>query len=235
MNFGDKLKRLRADKGWTQPDAAETIGVEQSYLSKLENGHSTPSGAVFERILEAYGLSVADMLEGLDHSAKAQLRQIAEVDQHLSSQTDAQARQRRRLAGALTVCMALGAALIYAGQVHLFFADTEHRYTSLGVVKAGEPSDLFQRPPAHVRSPEAIDAYREDIAGRRDELELWSAENRGTEYTAAVPGGSRLYIRDGSRPINRSWNQFVTFLGVFAVTLGFFGLLVQASSKRRPG
>jgi hypothetical protein len=190
---------------------------------------------VFERILEAYGLTVADMLEGLDHSAKAQLRQIAEVDQHLSSQTNAQARQRRRWAGALTVCMALGAALIYAGQVHLFFADTEHRYISLGVVKAGEPSDLFQRPPAHVRSVEAIDAYREEVAHRRDELELWSAENRGTEYTAAVPGGTRLYIRDGSRPINRGRNRFVTFLGVFAATLGFFGLLVQASSKRRPG
>ena len=35
MKFGDKLKELRNEKEMTQPELAEAIGIEQSYLSKL--------------------------------------------------------------------------------------------------------------------------------------------------------------------------------------------------------
>ncbi|MDQ2077737.1 helix-turn-helix domain-containing protein [Marinimicrobium sp. ABcell2] len=37
MTLGERLRQLRTEKSWTQPQAAETIGIEQSYLSKLEN------------------------------------------------------------------------------------------------------------------------------------------------------------------------------------------------------
>ncbi len=40
MRFGEKLKELRNEKEWTQPEMAEAIGIEQSYWSKLENGKS---------------------------------------------------------------------------------------------------------------------------------------------------------------------------------------------------
>ena len=36
MKFGEYLKSQRDARGWTQPMAAEKIGIEQSYLSKLE-------------------------------------------------------------------------------------------------------------------------------------------------------------------------------------------------------
>ena len=35
MNFGEKLRDLRNEKKWTQPELADAIGIEQSYLSKL--------------------------------------------------------------------------------------------------------------------------------------------------------------------------------------------------------
>ncbi|MEQ8954557.1 MAG: helix-turn-helix transcriptional regulator, partial [Gammaproteobacteria bacterium] len=51
MNFGEKLRLLRTEKGWHQPELAEKLGIEQSYLSKLENGHSLPSGEILDNVL----------------------------------------------------------------------------------------------------------------------------------------------------------------------------------------
>lgn len=41
--LGTELKRLRVNNNWTQAFAAREIGIQQSYLSKLESGQFTPS------------------------------------------------------------------------------------------------------------------------------------------------------------------------------------------------
>jgi transcriptional regulator with XRE-family HTH domain len=58
MNFGAYLKSQRDARGWTQPMAAEKIGIEQSYLSKLETGKATPSEEMFERLVNAYDIDL---------------------------------------------------------------------------------------------------------------------------------------------------------------------------------
>ncbi len=68
MKFGEKLKELRNEKEWTQPDMGEAIGIEQSYWSKLENDKSLPSNDIFIRILEVFGLDIADLVDDLDQS-----------------------------------------------------------------------------------------------------------------------------------------------------------------------
>ena len=73
MKFGEKLKVLRHDRGLTQPEMAEAIGIEQSYLSKLENDKSLPSEDTFVRILEVFGL---DSLKGMP--SLRELRELAE-------------------------------------------------------------------------------------------------------------------------------------------------------------
>lgn len=40
MTFGEKLYRLRKEKGWTQERLAEQIGVSRQALSKWESGIS---------------------------------------------------------------------------------------------------------------------------------------------------------------------------------------------------
>jgi transcriptional regulator with XRE-family HTH domain len=37
MTLGEQLKKLRNEKALSQPDLADLTGIEQSYLSKLEN------------------------------------------------------------------------------------------------------------------------------------------------------------------------------------------------------
>ncbi|MGH8401734.1 MAG: helix-turn-helix domain-containing protein, partial [Gammaproteobacteria bacterium] len=47
------LRTLRLTRGFTQPALAEKADIEQSYLSKLENGRSKPSEDVLARLASA--------------------------------------------------------------------------------------------------------------------------------------------------------------------------------------
>ena len=93
MKFGDKLKELRNGKEMTQPDLAEAIGIEQSYLSKLENNKSLPSNDIFVRMLEVFDLDIGDVVDELDQSSKNQLRALPEIAGPLSSSKTADYRQ----------------------------------------------------------------------------------------------------------------------------------------------
>lgn len=53
MSFSDNLRTLRLTRGFTQPALAEIADIEQSYLSKLENGRSKPSEDVLGRLASA--------------------------------------------------------------------------------------------------------------------------------------------------------------------------------------
>lgn len=55
MKLAEQLVALRKEKGWTQAEAARIISIQQSYLSKLENGHFVPSDDVLEKLSKAYG------------------------------------------------------------------------------------------------------------------------------------------------------------------------------------
>ena len=53
MSFEENLRTLRLARGLTQPMLAEKADIEQSYLSKLENGRSKPSEDVLARLAQA--------------------------------------------------------------------------------------------------------------------------------------------------------------------------------------
>ena len=109
---GEKLKELRNDKELTQPEMAEAIGIEQSYLSRLENDKSLPSNDVFVRILEVFGLDIADVMDDLDQSSRNQLRALPDVADHYHRQKQLIIGNRQRwLLGSATM-LALGAAFI---------------------------------------------------------------------------------------------------------------------------
>jgi len=60
LSLGIELKQLRANKKWTQAFAAREIGIQQSYLSKLENGQFIPSIEVIEKLELCYGKTCLD-------------------------------------------------------------------------------------------------------------------------------------------------------------------------------
>ena len=56
--FGQKLKRLREEKGFSQQSLAEQAGVNKMLISKYETGRSTPSMENLGRIAKALDVTV---------------------------------------------------------------------------------------------------------------------------------------------------------------------------------
>ena len=77
MRFGDYIRDRRRELEWTQPDAAEKIGIEQSYLSKLESGKSYPSEDVFAALKATYKIDMDDLNVKLFSGELDQLGNIA--------------------------------------------------------------------------------------------------------------------------------------------------------------
>ena len=71
MRFSEKLIQLRKDKDWTQAIAARNIAIQQSYLSKLENGRYIPSEEVIEKLCNAYDVSRTElMIPNTEHQSR---------------------------------------------------------------------------------------------------------------------------------------------------------------------
>jgi transcriptional regulator with XRE-family HTH domain len=58
-----KLRKLRADQGWSLDALSLSSGVSKSMLSQIERGRANPTLAVAVRIARAYGLSLAELVE----------------------------------------------------------------------------------------------------------------------------------------------------------------------------
>ncbi|MCI5077533.1 helix-turn-helix transcriptional regulator [Oricola sp.] len=50
--FGERLRQLRSERGMSQKEMAQKVGVSAAYLSALEHGHrGLPSWALLQRII----------------------------------------------------------------------------------------------------------------------------------------------------------------------------------------
>ena len=143
MNIGEKIKQLRTDKNLTQPQLAEAIGIEQSYLSKLENDKSVPSADTFQAILKAFATDVGSFLEGIDDKIiHRHLRQIPEVANYLQAGVAYKIHNIKKwLYVSATVCV-IGMTLIVAGYKSLVFSNTKYEYESKLVLAPGETEEL---------------------------------------------------------------------------------------------
>jgi len=65
MNFGERLKASREKAGLLQKDAAASVNVTSSQLSRYEKNKSDPSPQVLKALAALYGVST-DYLLGLE-------------------------------------------------------------------------------------------------------------------------------------------------------------------------
>lgn len=62
--FFENLKTFFKKQGITQTEIASAMGIQQSYVAKLFNGHKNMTKNMAQRLHDVYGLSVAWLLTG---------------------------------------------------------------------------------------------------------------------------------------------------------------------------
>src|SRR6476469_8860501 len=62
-HLGRRVKKLRADRGWSLDNLAQASGVSRSMLSEIEREKANPTLAVTFRIAGAFRMTLAELLE----------------------------------------------------------------------------------------------------------------------------------------------------------------------------
>ena len=60
---GLNLQRLRREKSLSQEELADLAGIHQTYLSGVERGKRNPTITVLQRIAEALGTDIQDLVQ----------------------------------------------------------------------------------------------------------------------------------------------------------------------------
>ncbi|MGV3661664.1 MAG: helix-turn-helix domain-containing protein [Prosthecobacter sp.] len=68
-NLGKRVKKLRADRGWSLEELATASGVSRSMLSEIEREKANPTLTVTFRIARAFGLTLQELIEAAEASA----------------------------------------------------------------------------------------------------------------------------------------------------------------------
>jgi putative transcriptional regulator len=62
----NRIRVLRAEKGWSQAELAERVNVSRNSVNAIENGRFDPSLPLAFRIAAAFELSVEDVFDKTD-------------------------------------------------------------------------------------------------------------------------------------------------------------------------
>ena len=236
MNFGEKVKQLRAERNLTQPQLAQAIGIEQSYLSKLENDKSVPSADIFQSILRAFGVDVATFLEGVDDKiVHRDLKQVPEVANHLNSQVNRKVHSIKAWLLSSAIAVTMGLTLAVAGWRGLLFPLEQYNYYSPGVILAGEPSNIFdiyegllveKLIAGEITRQEKV-RLAEEFNKRTRQHYLLLDEFRGKGFTESIAGGTRSYTFVSSRGTDRAQNRWLMLVGTLLAFGGIAGFVVE--------
>lgn len=239
MTLGNQIKQCRTARGLSQPELAEMVGIEQSYLSKLENDKSVPSNDVFRSLLSALSLSINEFLAAIDTKKyRQQLNQVADIEAILSQKDNLKIRSLRRFLYLASTLIVLGIATFYAGYSRQIFSENQYQYQSLGVVQSGEPLDIYsswsRTLDATVENSHSIrEQKRVEIAKRRDDHYLLTTDNRSQRFNIDVDGGKRMYSLDKKVSVPRAINAWLQLLGVLFFAAGFVGFGLERRLYQR--
>ncbi len=91
-NLGRRVRKLRADRGWSLEELASVSGVSRSMLSEIERERANPTLSVTYRIARAFGLSLQDLIESADSASSIQVTRANDSAQIFRSDKQCQIR-----------------------------------------------------------------------------------------------------------------------------------------------
>ncbi|MRX09498.1 helix-turn-helix domain-containing protein [Pseudoduganella sp. FT25W] len=245
MNFGEKLKQIRTEKNLTQPQFAEAIGIEQSYLSKLENDKSQPSADMFSAIVKSLQLSPGEVLADIDRTVlHTSLRHIPEVSQFLNGEVKRRLHDARQYIWSAAAACLLGFALMLAANDGIFYANNLYKYKSPGVILEGESDQIFEqfikignlKVQAHTLTLEEFMKSQAEFEANRvkvQTIEVWG--NRGGVFFEPAAGGRRKFELVDVTNVRPAQNQILQYLGALLMFGGLLLLVVEWRMRKAAG
>jgi transcriptional regulator with XRE-family HTH domain len=61
--FGERVRELRKEGGWSQEDFAEECGMDRTYMGGVERGERNLGLRNIERIAEALEITIAELMK----------------------------------------------------------------------------------------------------------------------------------------------------------------------------
>ncbi len=66
INFGEKVRVLRRNLGYSQEEFAWRVGLDPTYISGIENGKRNPTLSAIEILAPALGMTISSLFEGCE-------------------------------------------------------------------------------------------------------------------------------------------------------------------------
>ncbi len=233
MYLGQQIKILRDEKGLSQPQLSELIGIEQSYLSKLENNKSVPSNDIFNKILTVLEVTLTDFLSAFNlKNDRQHLSQIPEIKLWFDQQNQNYSKNQRMYLYFCCMFIVFSVAIFYIGMSKQVYSETMYHYKSLGEILDGEPKDIFYQWKDLIDNNQAgrltkISAKRLEMNLRKNYVYFLTYEYKGPEFEMKDKNGRRYYHLSEDIKIPRKINAWLKFFGVLIFTIGIMGFFLE--------
>lgn len=63
--FGKRVRDLRKQKGWSQEELADKVGLHRTYIGTIERGEQNVSIDNIEKVAKTLGVSLEQLFKGL--------------------------------------------------------------------------------------------------------------------------------------------------------------------------
>jgi transcriptional regulator with XRE-family HTH domain len=228
MTLGQRIKQLRLEKELNQPELAQAIGIEQSYLSKLENDKAFPSDEMFEKLLHSFEITIEEFLIGFNQSTiNNQLMKLSAVNKTQTHLNTKSAKYMLRWIFMSAMLAVVGFTLLIAGEQRWIFTEErnfQYVYQSTGIVKKDESLLMYQDEPHRLEN---------SVLARIDPKTVKLSEKNGRYFVRKVDGGTRYYVYDKVvlKNDNRG-NDILRVIGLLLAMLGIVGLIIEPKIRR---
>jgi len=227
MTLGEKLRSLRSISGWTQPEFARKLGIEQSYLSKMENDKSTPSVEMFDKLCTAYEVTPDELIKGLDKDyIRKHLMHIPIISNSTNNNAE---RTKGKRKAAVIVCstfILVAVLFFFTAYLELLSSNKLWEYTS--------PFVNFEEEIAHCSKDKSEQECNLIFSGdprtsKSNDIDTFiTKEYKGSFVYKKLDEGYRVYTMNQLPETRSVANNIFLIFAVFLMTLGVLGLVVEA-------
>ncbi|GAA4352556.1 helix-turn-helix domain-containing protein [Kangiella taiwanensis] len=231
MTLGEKLRSLRSTSGWTQPEFAQKLGIEQSYLSKLENDRSIPSVEIFDKLCTAYEITPDDMIKDLDKDyVRQKLMHIPIIANATNSKHEVAKGKRKAAVIVCSTFILVAVLFFFIAHLELLSSNKQWEYFSPGV--------YFEEEIAHCSKDKSVQECQLKFTGNPRSAMNTAAKTfitinyQGSEIYEKLDVGYRNYHAKRLEDKRSTANNIFLIFAVFLATLGVLGLIVEARFYR---